>query len=212
MTPCAAKSKRLLRRPAFPVERHRWRAFGQPGRQRGLPADIARLFRDLNHAAGNHVLDENGIDARPSHERLKHARIEIDRMHRRQRAPCPPPAEGRAHDVDDHCAAHVLAPPSGDLARLPVQFERQLGGPNLHDRRLGRAHQLLHLIEFGRGQEREVALDRARGAHLLKVRLGHERAKDQLVVVVRAVALAQFLDRRLFRRAARRPAWPAARP
>ena len=66
--------------------------------------------------------------------------------------------------------------------------------------RFGDAHQALHLVELGRRQQRIIALHRPGGAHLLQIRLRHQCAQDQFVVVIGPVAPAQFLDRRLLGR------------
>ena len=104
--PMGREVKRLLRRTTFAIERHRGHAFGKACGEDSLPANVARLLRDLDHATGDHVFDQRRIDARPSHESLQDLSVEVDRMHAVQHAAGTPTSERRSHDVDDDGSAH----------------------------------------------------------------------------------------------------------
>src|SRR6185437_11377657 len=73
------------------------------------------------------VLDQRRVDARPLDERAQHAGVEIDRMHRRQRAARAAPPERRAHDINDHGAAHASSFP--ERIKSPAGATRATSSP-----------------------------------------------------------------------------------
>ncbi len=90
MTPCAAKSNACCADP----------------HENGLPANIARLLRDLDYTTGDDVFDQRRIDARSPHERLQHLCVKIDGMNALERTAGSAPSERRPHDIDDDGSAH----------------------------------------------------------------------------------------------------------
>ncbi len=104
--PLRGEIHRLLRGAAFAVERHRRHAFGEARGENRLPANVARLLGDLDHASGDHILDQFRIDARPSHQLFEDPGVEIDRMHAVEGAAGAASTEWRANDIDDDGPAH----------------------------------------------------------------------------------------------------------
>ena len=96
--------QRLLGRPALPVDRRAGHRVGEPGRERGVAADVERLVADLHDAAHDHVVDERRIEIVAFDERAQRVRGQVDRMPAREHAVAP--AERRPDRVDDHRVSH----------------------------------------------------------------------------------------------------------
>ena len=128
--PLGREVESLLRGAAFAVERHGGHAFGKASCENGLPADVARLLRDLDNATGDHVFDHRRIDPRPPHQRLQDLSIEVDRMDAVERAAGTPTPERRSHHVDDDGSAHrSILPPSPHRSAGRARASRSESAP-----------------------------------------------------------------------------------
>ena len=80
ITPCAAKVRRLLRRPALTIDRGADHRVGEPGGERGVPADVDGLVADLHDATHDDVVDDRRVEVVASDQRLQRVRGEVDGM------------------------------------------------------------------------------------------------------------------------------------
>ncbi len=133
---------RLLRRPPFAIQGHRWHLRGPAGRQHRLPPHIPALLPRGDCAAPDHVLNPRRVHPRPARERLEDARRQVHRVPARQRAPSRPRPKGE----------RTTSTMTARRSAIPAQRQRHRLRPHLHYEKVRHRQELSDLGELRRGQ------------------------------------------------------------